>query len=184
MTNPMIPARTYRALPVCWGLVEHNDGAKLQIEFRLCDDIDVNGENVPLKHDDGRLFTEEERIHNWFGYFSSEGAEKIAFKAMKVCGWKGEPLDALELDKESEVKLVIEHEEFKGKPQCKVSWVNSLSGGGVNAISADRAKKFAERMAARAAQYSGAPASQQSNGGNGTQGGGAKAATGQRARPF
>lgn len=135
----MIPAGKYKARPICWGLSESKQGSEqFQIEFEIQDP------NV----------APSDRVWSWWGKFSSEKAEEISFKAMKACGWNGTDLEHVELDPTRDVELVIESETYEGKTRMRVQWVNAIGGGGIQyALPSDRARKFAERMKARAEKF-------------------------------
>ena len=65
----------------------------------------------------------------WKGYLTTPKGIEIATKALVVMGFTGTDLNELNgegaLNKEKEVSIVVENEEYKGKTYSKVAWVNN-----------------------------------------------------------
>jgi hypothetical protein len=67
----------------------------------------------------------------WFGYFTEKTVQRTV-ESLRYCGFTGDDLAAATVQRlENEVQLVINHEEYDGKMQARVSWVNRAGGGGV-----------------------------------------------------
>lgn len=98
----------------------------------------------------------------WNGGLSEKGRD-ITFKALRLCGWRGDDLTAIGFNQDAEVAVVVEAEEYNNKMHSKVKWVNSLGGKRVESnLDAGRAKLFADRMRAAIVAFD------QKNGGGGT----------------
>lgn len=80
----------------------------------------------------------------WYGYFT-EKTEERTIESLRICGWAGTDFTDIKVD--AEVQLVIEAEEYEGKRQQKVKWVNR-PGGVAMAKPMDTGKQaaFAARM--------------------------------------
>lgn len=74
----------------------------------------------------------------WIGFFSATvgksgvSVAQRTIESLRVCGFKGDDLDALEdqtLDQE--VQITVEMDEYQGKRRPKVLWVNRPGGGGL-----------------------------------------------------
>ena len=76
--------------------------------------------------------TEEGEFHGhtivWFGFFTEATAERTV-QALRTCGWDGDDLSDLRGLDRNEVVLVIEHDEYNGKVQVRVKWVNRSGAG-------------------------------------------------------
>jgi hypothetical protein len=64
----------------------------------------------------------------WFGFFTEATSERTV-QALRTCGWEGDELSELVGLDRNEVVLVIDHEEYNGKTQARVKWVNRLGSG-------------------------------------------------------
>lgn len=65
-------------------------------------------------------------IVTYFGSLTHEKVIPHTLKALIICGLKGSnPAGFLELGKE--VMLTIEHQEYKGKTQAQVRWINPVA---------------------------------------------------------
>lgn len=82
----------------------------------------------------------------WRGHFSDAAWERTV-ESLRICGWEGDDLTKLEgLDK-NEVELVVEEEEYEGKTQTKVRWVNRIGSLNIKApLEGDKLKSFAAAM--------------------------------------
>ncbi len=128
----MIAAGTYRATPTCWGLGESKNGTEqFVIEFKLGDGMKIEA----------------------YLFFSTEKNTKRSIQSLRYCGWTGNDIrDVQDLD--SDVEIVVEHEEYNGKMRAKVLWINAL-GGNVSKqvkMAPDKAKAFAEKLRASIAE--------------------------------
>ena len=126
----------YKARGFEWGLGHTSDGKpQVAICFSLLDD-DYKGETI-----------------TWFGSFSKNlgNGTKTPFQrtveTMRTCGWEGDDFSNLTGLDANEVSLVIEHEEYQGRTQVKVKWVNALGGIALKApMTPEAAKAFAAKM--------------------------------------
>jgi hypothetical protein len=114
------------------------DGGKPQVSvtFTITDEGEANGREIV-----------------WFGYFT-EKTEARTLESLRICGWEGDDLTNLgPLD--NDVSIVVDHEQYEGKWQAKVRWVNKAGGGNfkmAKPMSPEQLKAFAAEMrgAARA----------------------------------
>lgn len=84
----------------------------------------------------------------WFGYFTEATADRT-IEALRHCGWAGDDLSDLSGILDNEVQIVIEHEDYEGKTQVRVKWVNKSGSGGLalkERLEGGAAKAFAQRM--------------------------------------
>ena len=122
----LIPAGTYKAVAVQvevdgvptfvqFGTTKGKDGKagtkQVLVQFELLEGQHA-GRRVP-----------------WFGYFSEKAWENTV-KGLRACGFKGEDLAALPSQQlDQEVSLVVGINEWEGKKNNRVEWVNAASGG-------------------------------------------------------
>lgn len=143
--NTLTPPGTYRARAVDAQLGETSSGKEqVAISFQL---LHPGFEGQHLAY---------------YGSFS-ERALPITLKALRACGWVGNDLADLTGIGSSEVNLVVEHEEYEGRIQARVRWVNSIATGLVKKqLDPTAAKAFAARMrgAIAALEAGSAPAPQ------------------------
>lgn len=68
---------------------------------------------------------------SWFGYFSDNvTATDRTFAALRACGFTGDDLERFPDQRPTnEVEIVVGHEEYEGKMQAKVQWVNAPGRG-------------------------------------------------------
>lgn len=126
--NNLLPVGQYTARPVGWMLTETKSGAE---QYAV---------ELELQDGSGQRLT-------WFGGFSSDKATEITVKALRTLGWQGDDLDNVQLNAEADVRIVVEHDEYQGRPQVRVRWINPLGGLTTRApLDAGRRKGFAERM--------------------------------------
>lgn len=89
-------------------------------------------------------------IATWRGYFTAK-SEARTLEALRILGWKTDDLSDLAGIGDNEVQVVIQEEEFDGKIQLKVAWVNRLGGVGLKEpMSPQEAKAFAASMRGKA----------------------------------
>lgn len=85
----------------------------------------------------------------WYGSFTDK-AFPITVRALRNMGWTGDDLSDLSTVSANEVVLDVAQEEYDGKLQTKVKWVNAIednSGPVLKApMSEDKAKAFAAKM--------------------------------------
>jgi hypothetical protein len=69
---------------------------------------------------------------SWTGYFTGS-AIKTTVKALRACGFTGDDIAAA-ADQEltNRVRVVTEHEEYKGSTKARIRWVNMLGAGRVS----------------------------------------------------
>jgi hypothetical protein len=85
---------------------------------------------------------------SYYGYFT-DGSNKYTIDAMRNAGWTGDFTDISSLkDSTHECQLVIEHEDYDGKTQVKVAWVNVAGRAKTSAkpMGDKDKKKFAAKM--------------------------------------
>jgi len=88
------------------------------------------------------------RFMTWFGYFSEKTSERTV-EALRLLGWQGDDITKLEGLGSRRVSIVVEHEDYDGKTNAKIQWVNRLGGLGVKLKTPmdDKAKRvFAAKM--------------------------------------
>ncbi len=96
---------------------------------------------------------------NWRGWLTDKALE-YTVKSLRILGWRGNDLSSDDGIIGTEVSLVIEHEEYKGKVSAKVKYINEAGGGGKKL---DKAKAkalgavMATRIAGLAQRENGAP---------------------------
>jgi hypothetical protein len=128
----MIAPGRYRARAADWDLGLAETGTE---QVAVCFEIVEEGEFL------GQRVT-------WFGFFT-EGTQERTIKALQTCGWSGDDLANLVGLNQSEVELVIEHEQYQGQRRARVKWVNRVGAGGVvmkNLMNDANRKALAERM--------------------------------------
>lgn len=149
MDTPRIPKGRYRArsLQAEFGFSPNKGTEQVVVEFELLDD-QWRGERV-----------------TWIGYFTEKTTERT-MEALRFCGWSGDDVTDLVGLGTSEVSLVIDHEEYDGKLQAKVQWVNKGGAFAMKApMSPDQKKAFAAKM--RGAAVKSRSAGDQQAGANG-----------------
>jgi hypothetical protein len=116
---------TFRAKAKSWGLGESGTG-KEQIAINF----DILTEGAEFKS------------LNWYGYFTEDALERTV-ESMRHCGWTGVDVADLSGLDTNEVDLVVDEEEYQGKLQTKVKWVNRVGGLALKApLTDERAKAF------------------------------------------
>lgn len=82
----------------------------------------------------------------WYGYFTEDTWQRT-IESLRYMGWKGENLEDLSGLDANEVELEVGEEEYQGKTQTKVKWVNRAGGLNLKApLSPERKKSFAAQM--------------------------------------
>ena len=122
---PIMPAGTYIAKIV---------GTKIGTTSKGDPQVEVRFEN-----DDGEHIS-------YFGYFSSK-ALPFTLKTLKTCGWDAAEhgMDVTSLHGSTalvgkQVEVVVEDNEYNGKVNQKVAWVNSLG------LTLDEVKAIGEKL--------------------------------------
>lgn len=91
----------------------------------------------------------------WYG-FLTPAALKRTFESLRFAGWTGADLSDLSGVGSRDCEIVVAAEEWGGRPQLKVRWVNPQGGFGAPAapLPADRLKALVEatRQAAQASR--------------------------------
>lgn len=125
----MLPAGTYRARAVDSELgYTSTDKEQVVVEFSILDEPHV-GEHI-----------------SWYGYFT-DGTRDRTIESLRHCGWQGEDINNLAGIDLNEVQLVVEHDEYEGRPSAKVRWVNKAGGIVLKKrMSPEDAKRFAARL--------------------------------------
>jgi hypothetical protein len=83
----------------------------------------------------------------WYGFFTEATSERT-LESLRHMGWKGDDLSDLSGITDNEVYIVVDHEDYQGKTQARVRWVNSGAGGAL-AMKATMDKARAQAFAAR-----------------------------------
>lgn len=113
----------------------------------------------------------------WYGYFTETTVDRT-LDSLRHCGWDGDNFVTLEGLGKNEVELVIEPEEYQGKVNDRVKWVNRLSTIALKEkMSGDALATFAAKMRGKALAH------KQSYGGPRTQAKPANGPSGQAAGP-
>lgn len=101
----MIEQGTYRAVAASAQLTETSKGKEfIAVEFKITEG-EMAGEVVP-----------------WSGWLT-EKAEDRTLSSLRAMGWGGDILDLSGLD--TEVDVVVKHEEYNGNTSAKVAFVNT-----------------------------------------------------------
>lgn len=82
----------------------------------------------------------------WYGYFS-DGAVDRTLESLRLLGWEGDDLFDLKGLGDKEVRIVLDEDEYEGKIQLKVKWINGPGGLALKAPMNDgEARAFSQRM--------------------------------------
>jgi hypothetical protein len=137
---PNIQPGTYRGRPVAAALGLAGTGTEqIAVTFEF---VDPPGERL-----------------TWYGFFT-ENTEERTVEALRHCGWHGDDLSVFVQGQplpegfDQEVELVVKQEQYQGKTQTRIAFVNS--GGGMalkNALDADQAQAFAKRMKSKISAF-------------------------------
>lgn len=88
----------------------------------------------------------------WFGYFTKDAADRT-IESLRIAGFKGDDLSMLPSQVlENRVTIVVEVNEWEGKRQSKIAWVNRPGGGGVRLekqMAGNDLKTFAAQLKSR-----------------------------------
>ncbi len=130
----MLKAGTYSAVARSYEFGKTNKGLpQVVITFELVGEGEARGQTVP-----------------WFGIFH-ENTWKRTIESLRHCGFKGD--DIKNLGKLNQiVDIVVEHNEWEGKTNARVSWVNRPGAGQVklaNPMSDGDLSDFAAKMRGR-----------------------------------
>ena len=87
-----------------------------------------------------------EKHLTWYGFFTEATADRT-IESLRYCGWQGDDLlDLTGLDT-NEVELVVEDEEYEGKINVRVQWINRVAALSLKVpLTGDKAKAFAAAM--------------------------------------
>jgi hypothetical protein len=96
-----------------------------------------------------------QRVLPWWGSFNASLPQGSKAKqtpmqrtlySLRLCGWVGDDvMDVVNQDMGNEVSIQVEHHEYDGKVNARVSWVNKPGGGGVvmaNPMTKDALRRF------------------------------------------
>jgi hypothetical protein len=73
---------------------------------------------------------ESGRVLTWFGYFTDKTADRT-LEALRFLGFKGEDLTTLPSQPlDQKVEIIVRHEDYNGKTQARIAWINRPGGGG------------------------------------------------------
>lgn len=91
----------YDAKPSCWGFTETKNGTpQYAIEFEVFAHSEAGPETVLVLHRQG---------------FSNDKGVEILTEQLRACGWTGSDFGAVELDKETMVRVSIGHDDYGAK---------------------------------------------------------------------
>lgn len=132
----MVPEATYPAIVDSYQWGKTNAGKQqIVVTFKIIGE-ECRGQRIP-----------------WFGVFTDNTWKRV-LESLRYCGWKGDDLNNLgNLDQEVEIQ--VEHSEWDGKTNARVSWVNQPGGGTIklnNPMDDSEVAKFAAKMKKRAAK--------------------------------
>ena len=138
----MIPAGKYIGTPVSAALGTTSTGKEqIAVQFEFIDPV---GERL-----------------TWYGYFTDAAFDRT-IESLRAIGWTGSSLDEFAGEKlpagvNHQVELVVQHEEYEGKVQVRIAFVNSIGAGLAlkSAMTSDQARAFAAKMKGRIAALSG-----------------------------
>jgi hypothetical protein len=138
----VIPAGKYIGTPVSAALGTTSSGKEqIAVQFEF---LDPAGERL-----------------TWYGFFTDAAFERT-IESLRAMGWTGSSLDEFAGEKlpagvDRQVELVVQHEEYQGKTQARLSFVNSIGAGLAlkSAMDANQARAFAAKMKGRIAALSG-----------------------------
>lgn len=129
----MLAKGKYRARAIEWSQVtehEKTGNEEIRVLFGVPDE---EGEET------GRTIT-------WRGYFT-EGTAERTVESLRYMGWTGDDITNVQGLDANEVQIVVEHEEYQGKTQVRVAWVNRLQGVYAGQpMSAEKKMAFSQRM--------------------------------------
>jgi hypothetical protein len=82
----------------------------------------------------------------YYGYFTEKTQERT-IESLRLLGWSSDDLFDLSGIGSTEVRVVIEEEDYNGKLQLKVKWINGPGGLALKAPMSDgEARAFSARM--------------------------------------
>lgn len=128
----------YDAKPVCWGFTETKSGVpQYAIEFDVTAFSEAGPETVPVIHKQG---------------FGNEKGLEILTEQLRTCGWKGSDFNAIELDKDTVVRIKIEQDPQYGTKVKGVYAKNGSSAVQRYALADDKRKAVAAELNERLRQ--------------------------------
>lgn len=138
MAENLIPPGNYAARPVSWQLGTTKEGKpQVEVAFVITQACEHTGEPI-----------------SWFGFFTDKTFETTV-KALQLMGFDSDDLSTINEvgPQDVEVSLKIQHEQYEGKTQARVRWVNDPNFGGLVSKRMDEAdaKAFAKNMRAQMA---------------------------------
>jgi hypothetical protein len=127
----MLAEGKYRARAVEWSQVtqhEKTGNEEIRALFEIADG-ELKGQTI-----------------TWRGYFT-EGTAERTVESLRYMGWAGDDITDIQGLSANEVQIVIKHEEWEGKMQAKVAWVNRANNVYMGTpMDAARKTAFANRM--------------------------------------
>lgn len=128
----------YDAKPVCWGFTETKSGVpQYAIEFDVTAFSEAGPETVSVIHKQG---------------FGNEKGLEILTEQLRTCGWKGSDFNAIELDKDTAVRIKIEQDPQYGTKVKGVYAKNGSSAVQRFALAEDKRKAVAAELNERLRQ--------------------------------
>lgn len=127
----MLPEAKYKARAIEWSQVTAHEKTGNE-EIRVLVEV-TDGEHKGQQR-------------TWRGYFT-EGTAERTVESLRYFGWAGDDITDVQGLDANEVQIVIKHEQWEGKLQEKIAWINRLSSVYIG-TPLDAAKKadFAKRM--------------------------------------
>lgn len=121
-----------RAAEWAWG-VSSNNNEQLAVSFDfLGDDGQPTGTRMT------RYFSFTDDAFDW------------SLKALRNCGWRGNNFDDLTGLDANEVQLVLDYEEYQGKRELRIAFVNAAGGIALKQVmEPSQVASFAQRMRGR-----------------------------------
>jgi hypothetical protein len=83
---------------------------------------------------------------SWYGYFTEKTADRT-LESLRLLGWASDDLFDLSGIGSTEIRAILEEEDYNGKMILKVKWINGPGGLALKAPMSDaQARDFSQRM--------------------------------------
>jgi len=88
------------------------------------------------------------------GWLHNDQAIEITLGALRNCGWEGDMINDLTGIDKNAVMLVIDDEEYEGKTNARIKFVNRIAGfGAKNPLNEQQSMALAHRLRTKAAAH-------------------------------